>query len=71
VTETTRERVRAAGTVPAESAADVVRWAQSQVDAGGVERYALTAASLEDVYVRLVGSDRAAVATGTELAVVA
>ena len=71
VTETTRERVRAAGTVPAESAADVVRWAQSRVDAGVVERYALTAASLEDVYVRLVGSDRAAVATGTELGVVA
>jgi ABC-2 type transport system ATP-binding protein len=71
VTETTRERLRAAGTVPAELAADVVRWAQAQVDAGAVERYALTAASLEDVYVRLVGSDRAPAAADAELAVVA
>lgn len=71
VTETTRERLRAAGTVPAELAADVVRWAQAQVDAGSVERYALAAASLEDVYVRLVGSDRAPVATAPELEVVA
>ena len=71
VTETTRERLRAAGTVPAESAADVVRWAQSRVDAGVFERYALTAASLEDVYVHLVGPDRAAAATGAELGVVA
>jgi ABC-2 type transport system ATP-binding protein len=71
VTGTTRERLRAAGTVPAELAADVVRWAQAQVDAGAVERYALTAASLEDVYVRLVGSDRAPVAPDAEPAVVA
>ena len=71
VTETIRERLRAAGTVPAELAADVVRWAQAQVDAGAVERYALAAASLEDVYVRLVGSDRAPVATDAELEVVA
>lgn len=71
VTGTTRERLRAAGTVPAELAADVVRWAQAQVDAGSVERYALAAASLEDVYVRLVGSDRAPVATDAELEVVA
>lgn len=71
VTETTRERLRVAGTVPAELAADVVRWAQARVDAGAVERYALTAASLEDVYVRLVGSDRAPAAADAELEVVA
>ena len=63
VTETTRDRLRAAGTVPAESAADVVRWAQGRVDAGVVERYALAPASLEDVYVRLVGTDHPAGAT--------
>ncbi|PVU82658.1 multidrug ABC transporter ATP-binding protein [Cellulomonas sp. WB94] len=71
VTETSRERLRAAGTVPADLAADVVRWAQAEVDAGAVERYALTAASLEDVYVRLVGSDRGATSAEPELAVVA
>jgi len=71
VTETTRERLRAAGTVPAERAADVVRWAQGQVDDGAVERYALTAASLEDVYVRLVGPGRTPAAAEAELAVVA
>jgi len=56
---TSRSRLRATGTVHAEDAADVVRWAQSAVDAGTVERYSLSAASLEDVYVRLVGPDRA------------
>jgi ABC-2 type transport system ATP-binding protein len=60
VTRTTHERLRAAGTVPAESAADVVRWAQDQVERGAVERYALAPASLEGVYVRLVGSETAA-----------
>ncbi len=56
---TSRSRLRGTGTVRSEDAADVVRWAQGQVDAGAVERYSLTAASLEDAYVRLVGSDRA------------
>ena len=55
---TSRSRLRATGTVRAEDAADVVRWAQAAVDSGVVERYSLTAASLEDVYVRLVGPDR-------------
>ncbi|MGV8978862.1 MAG: ABC transporter ATP-binding protein [Cellulomonas sp.] len=71
VTETTHDRLRAAGTVPAESAADVVRWAQSRVEMGVVERYALTAASLEDVYVRLVGAGRAPVATDADPVVAA
>lgn len=57
VTETVHERLRAAGTVPADHASDVVRWAQSEVDAGRVERYALAPSSLEDVYVRLVGAE--------------
>jgi ABC-2 type transport system ATP-binding protein len=66
VTPTTRDRLRAAGTVAAESAADVVRWAQGQVQIGAVERYGLAAASLEDVYVRLVGPDHAPVAAEAE-----
>lgn len=53
-------RLRATGTVPADRAPDVVAWAQAEVDAGRLERYALTPASLEDVYVRLVGEDRTA-----------
>ncbi len=48
-------RGRAAGTVPAAAAAEVVRWAQAEVAAGRLERYGLTPASLEDVYVALVG----------------
>ena len=73
VTPTTRDRLRATGAVAAESAADVVRWAQGQVQLGAVERYGLAAASLEDVYIRLVGTDRASVAAEpeTELEVVA
>ncbi|HEY0188309.1 MAG TPA: ABC transporter ATP-binding protein [Cellulomonas sp.] len=48
-------RLRAAGTVGSADAAEVVRWAQQQVEAGRLERYSLTPASLEDVYVHLVG----------------
>jgi ABC-2 type transport system ATP-binding protein len=59
VEETARDRLRATATVRSEGAADVVRWAQSRVDSGGVERYSLTAASLEDVYIQLVGSEPA------------
>jgi ABC-2 type transport system ATP-binding protein len=58
VTPTSRDGLRATGTLPAESAADVVRWAQDHVQLGTVERYGLAAASLEDVYIRLVGPDR-------------
>ncbi|MBF0688453.1 MAG: ABC transporter ATP-binding protein [Cellulomonas sp.] len=47
--------LRATATVPSDAAADVVRWAQDEVEAGRLERYALTPASLEDVYVQLVG----------------
>jgi ABC-2 type transport system ATP-binding protein len=60
-------RSRATGTVPAHEAAEVVRWAQAEVEAGRLERYALTPASLEDVYVDLVGEEQHATgaATGT------
>jgi ABC-2 type transport system ATP-binding protein len=53
--------------VPAHEAAEVVRWAQAEVEAGRLERYALTPASLEDVYVDLVGEEQHATgaATGT------
>lgn len=53
-----REQLRITGTVRPDDAADVVRWAQDQVEAGRIERYALTPASLEDVYIQLVGADR-------------
>ncbi|GAA4623058.1 ABC transporter ATP-binding protein [Cellulomonas oligotrophica] len=57
---TSTGRLREAGTVPAARAADVVAWAQAEVEAGRLERYALTPASLEDVYVALVGDVRRA-----------
>ncbi|WP_448059636.1 ABC transporter ATP-binding protein [Cellulomonas hominis] len=56
VNPTVHSRLRAAGTVPAASAADVVRWAQDQVQRGVLERYALAPASLEDVYIQMVGA---------------
>lgn len=49
---------RAIGTVPAADAAEVVRWAQTAVEHGDLERYALTPASLEDRYIALVGHER-------------
>lgn len=51
-----REHLRITGTVRPDDAADFVSWAQGQVDARRIERFALTPASLEDVYIRLVGS---------------
>jgi ABC-2 type transport system ATP-binding protein len=45
--------------VGAGDAAEVVRWAQGEVAAHRLERYALTPASLEDVYVDLVGHEHA------------
>ncbi|WP_282945556.1 ABC transporter ATP-binding protein [Cellulomonas endometrii] len=50
-------RGRETGTVRSDDAAEVVRWAQAEVAAGRLERYALTPASLEDVYVDLVGDE--------------
>lgn len=54
---TTHTRLREVGSVPAHAAAEVVRWAQDEVEAGRIERYALTPASLEDVYIELVGHE--------------
>ena len=69
VVETLRGRLRAAGTVPAERAAGVVAWAQAQVYAGRVERYALAPASLEEIYVRLVGAEQTQDHTGAPMEV--
>ncbi len=55
-------RQRAVATVPAAHAAGVVSWAQSRVAAGSLERYALVPASLEDVYLTLVGAESDAAA---------
>ena len=57
VAEVTRGRLRAAATVPAGRAAEVVAWAQGEVDARRVERYALAPTSLEEIYVQLVGAE--------------
>ena len=59
-----REHLRVVGTVRPDDAADFVRWAQGQVDARRIERYALTPASLEDAYVQLVGADHPGEPTG-------
>lgn len=50
-----RGRLRATASVPAAHAAAAVQWASDELAAGRLERYALTPASLEDVYVDLVG----------------
>ncbi|MDO8121216.1 ABC transporter ATP-binding protein [Isoptericola sp. b490] len=55
---------RAVAQVDATHAAEVVAWAQAHVEAGHLERYALVPASLEDVYVQLVGPERTAAAVG-------
>lgn len=68
VTPTGDNRLRETGTVDADAAAEVVRWAQSEVEAGRLERYALTPASLEDVYIRLVGDEHHGQAVGADQA---
>ncbi len=45
---------RASLAVPAARAAEVVGWASARIDAGRVERYALSPASLEDAYIEIV-----------------
>lgn len=57
------EHLRAVGTVASDQAADLVAWAQDELTAGRLERYALKPASLEDVYISLVGAPPAT-ATG-------
>lgn len=61
-------RNREVGTVRAEDAAEVVRWAQGEVAGHRLERYALTPASLEDVYVELVGDEHRAARGEAEVA---
>jgi ABC-2 type transport system ATP-binding protein len=41
--------------VDADDASAAIQWAQCQTETGVAEEYALTASSLEDAYVRLVG----------------
>ncbi|MFC4225093.1 ATP-binding cassette domain-containing protein [Lysinibacter cavernae] len=41
--------------IPTERAAEAVAWAHSSVGRGKIDRFSLTAASLEDLYVELVG----------------
>ncbi|MEV7972777.1 ABC transporter ATP-binding protein [Cellulomonas sp. NPDC089187] len=59
---TTQSGQRATATVPTDHAAAVVDWAQGQVEDGRIERYSLTPASLEDVYIQLVGHEATATA---------
>ncbi len=40
-------------------APEAVPWARSQLEAGVAEEYALGAATLEDVYIRLIGREDA------------
>jgi ABC-2 type transport system ATP-binding protein len=45
-------------TIDAVHAGDALRWAQNERTAGRIEEFSVTPVSLEDVYIRLVGSDR-------------
>lgn len=56
VTPVSHEGTRARATVRAEDAAEAVTWAQACVESGSIDRYAITPASLEDIYIQLVGT---------------
>ena len=47
---------RVAATIPADRAGAAVAWADSLRRSGAIEEYSLTAATLEDVYVEIVGA---------------
>jgi ABC-2 type transport system ATP-binding protein len=47
-------------TVPAPRAGELITWATQERQSGGVERYALTPQSLEDVYIHLVNNEETA-----------
>lgn len=51
---------RASFAIPAERAIDVVEWAHSRQAAGGIDQYSLSAPSLEDAYIRIVGHETSA-----------
>lgn len=48
--------------LPATRGSEVVAWAQAAVGSGALDRFSLTPASLEDVYLELVGADSEAAA---------
>ena len=58
VTGVSREGHRAQASVPISRSADAVTWAQGGVEAGTLDRFAITPASLEDVYIQLVADRR-------------
>ena len=57
---TDRDQGRASAAVPVDRAAAVVAWASAALAEGRIERYALTPASLEDVYIDMVENEAAA-----------
>lgn len=54
VTGASREGHRAQANVPAGRSAEAVAWAQRAVEAGTIDRFSITPASLEDIYIQLV-----------------
>lgn len=65
VTPTGQEGTRARATVASHDSARAVAWAQAAVESGEIDRFAITPASLEDIYVRLVSGATAAVPAET------
>lgn len=57
VTGVSFEGHRAQGTVPAGRSAEAVAWAQHSVETGTIDRFSITPASLEDVYIQLVAGE--------------
>jgi ABC-2 type transport system ATP-binding protein len=51
-----QEGVHARASVPSRHSAEAVAWAQSSVESGEIDRFSITPASLEDIYIQLVGS---------------
>lgn len=64
VTPLAREGHRARASVPISRSADAVTWAQGAVEVGAIDRFSITAASLEDVYIQLVSAAADAPAEG-------
>lgn len=60
VTLTQRTPTHGSLTVPSDRSADAVEWAQWLIGQGHAEKFSLTAPSLEDVYIDLVGTGAAA-----------
>ncbi len=62
LTVTALPQGRATAVVPTHEAAAMVGWASDEMAAGRIERYALTPASLEDVYITMVEPEKEAAA---------